>query len=328
MLVGGRNKLLLSDFGIATVAQSSRYQGTQDMAGTIAYMAPEQIGGKPRPTSDQYSLGIVVYEWLSGERPFQGSFTEIAAQHVQTAPPPLREKLPTLSPAVEQVVMTALTKDPKQRFASVLAFATALEQANIERDGLVPRRGGGGDVGRGGPLRSPTAGVSSFASTRPASSDKNVKPQIVSTPDSIPVYSTPVSDAVSTPSAQPVIPPKHLISRPIGLVGLSLLTGVAVVGGGAILWLLKPLIALSVLIIWLIIGLITGFVATRVIKGPHFGIIGDVVIGLVGAFWGGLIALILFPASFGTLILAVIGAIILLVIIHFVAKAMGHPVVR
>src|SRR6266568_3849547 len=82
MLLGRRNEVLLSDFGIALIAQSSRYQGTQESAGTAAYMAPEQIQGKPRPASDQYALGIVVYEWLSGDRPFQGSFTELCAQHI------------------------------------------------------------------------------------------------------------------------------------------------------------------------------------------------------------------------------------------------------
>ncbi len=130
MLVGEREELLLSDFGIALIAQSSRYQGTQDMAGTIAYMAPEQIQGKPRPASDQYALGVVVYEWLSGDRPFHGSFTEIAVQHAVVPPPSLREKVPTILPDVEQVVMTALAKEPKGRFASVQAFATALEQAS------------------------------------------------------------------------------------------------------------------------------------------------------------------------------------------------------
>src|SRR5579859_2920250 len=129
MLLDDRNEVLLSDFGIATVAQSSRYQGTQEVAGTVAYMAPEQVQGHPRPASDQYSLGIVVYEWLTGERPFHGSFTEIATQHVLAPPPPLREKVPSLSLLVEQVVMTALAKDPKERFASIQAFATALEQA-------------------------------------------------------------------------------------------------------------------------------------------------------------------------------------------------------
>ena len=129
LLVGRANEVLLSDFGIALVGQSSRYQSTRDMAGTIAYMAPEQIEAHPRPASDQYALGIVVYEWLSGDRPFQGSFTEIAIKHSMVPPPSLREKVPDLPGAVEQVVMTALAKDPKERFASVQAFANALEQA-------------------------------------------------------------------------------------------------------------------------------------------------------------------------------------------------------
>src|SRR5437660_708206 len=129
MLLGRHGEVLLSDFGIALVAQSSRYQGTQDMAGTMAYMAPEQIQGKPRPASDQYSLGIVVYEWLSGDRPFHGSLTELVGQHLSVPPPPLAEKVPAISRAVEQVVLTALEKDPHRRFGSMQAFATALEQA-------------------------------------------------------------------------------------------------------------------------------------------------------------------------------------------------------
>ena len=130
MLLGRRNEVLLSDFGIAIVAQSSHVQSTQEVVGTITYMSPEQIQGKPRPASDQYSLGVVVYEWLSGKRPFHGSFTELCTQHMFAPPPPLHEIIPTIPPAVEQVVMTALAKDPKQRFGSVLAFATALEQAS------------------------------------------------------------------------------------------------------------------------------------------------------------------------------------------------------
>ncbi len=130
MLLGRNNEVLLSDFGIALVAQSSRYQSTQDVVGTVAYMSPEQIQGKPRPASDQYSLGIVVYEWLSGVRPFHGSFTDLCTQHMFAAPPPLHEKVPTVLPEIEQVVTTALAKDPKQRFMSVQAFANALEQAS------------------------------------------------------------------------------------------------------------------------------------------------------------------------------------------------------
>jgi serine/threonine protein kinase len=130
LLVGRHNEILLSDFGIALVAQSSRYQSTQDVVGTVAYMSPEQIQGKPRPASDLYSLGIVVYEWLTGDRPFHGSFTELCTQHMFASPPPLRERVPSIPSEIEQVVNTALAKDPKQRFGSVQAFANALEQAS------------------------------------------------------------------------------------------------------------------------------------------------------------------------------------------------------
>src|SRR5437763_5255324 len=98
MLLCSNNEILLSDFGIATMAQSSRYQLTQEVVGTISYMSPEQIQGKPRPASDEYSLGIVIYEWLTGSCPFQGTFTEIATQHMFATPPSLQETSPMIAP--------------------------------------------------------------------------------------------------------------------------------------------------------------------------------------------------------------------------------------
>jgi len=131
MLLGRRDEVLLSDFGIVQVVIStlSENEGTQKIEGTIAYMAPEQLRGKARYATDQYALGVVVYEWLSGNRPFQGSLSEMVSQHMFVPPPPLREKVTTIPPAVEEVVMMALAKDPKERFANVQAFATAIEQA-------------------------------------------------------------------------------------------------------------------------------------------------------------------------------------------------------
>src|SRR5947209_9552862 len=130
MLLGRNNEVLLSDFGIAVVAQSSRYQeGGQEIGGTIAYMAPEQLQGRAVPASDQYALGIITYEWLSGDRPFQGSFPEIASQHMLVPPAPLRLKIPGIPKDIEEVVMRALAKDPQQRFMRVEAYANALEHA-------------------------------------------------------------------------------------------------------------------------------------------------------------------------------------------------------
>ena len=137
MLVGRGGEILLSDFGIALASQSSSYQHTQDVAGTIAYMAPEQIQAHPRPASDQYALGIVIYEWLSGNRPFQGTYTEVAIKHTMAPPPPLRGQVPDLPPAVEDVVARALHKDPRQRFEDVRSLAMALEQASFMRSQFV-----------------------------------------------------------------------------------------------------------------------------------------------------------------------------------------------
>ncbi|HEY4384178.1 MAG TPA: protein kinase, partial [Ktedonobacteraceae bacterium] len=130
ILLGRNNELLLSDFGIALMAQTMHDQNMQNVAGTLAYMAPEQIQGNPRQASDQYSLGIIVYEWLTGERPFRGSFDEIISQQLSVPPRPLRAKVPTIAPAVEQVVMMALEKNPDRRFNNIRAFAFALEQAS------------------------------------------------------------------------------------------------------------------------------------------------------------------------------------------------------
>ena len=131
MLLGRHEEILLSDFGLAIVTQSSSHEVARDISGTIAYMAPEQARGKPRPASDQYALGIVVYEWLCGTRPFEGSYQEIAVQHVMMPPPSLREQHPTISPALEEVVMKALAKDFRQRFAHIKDFADALEKASL-----------------------------------------------------------------------------------------------------------------------------------------------------------------------------------------------------
>ena len=133
MLLGARGQVLLSDFGLAMLMPSSLSGKTQamdpSMTGTTPYLAPEQLQGQPQPASDQYALGVVVYEWLSGRRPFHGTPIEIAMQHLSAPPPSLRGLEPDLPSVIEEVVMRALAKEPELRFASVQDFATALQHA-------------------------------------------------------------------------------------------------------------------------------------------------------------------------------------------------------
>jgi eukaryotic-like serine/threonine-protein kinase len=129
MLLDAQDRLLLSDFGIAIRAHTTRSLGTQDAIGTVAYMAPEQLRKKARPASDQYALATIVYEWLCGAPPFDGLPIQVALQHIAEPIPSLRAKRPDLPRGVEQVLQRALSKEPEQRFLNVQAFADALEQA-------------------------------------------------------------------------------------------------------------------------------------------------------------------------------------------------------
>ncbi|WP_165423701.1 serine/threonine protein kinase [Ktedonosporobacter rubrisoli] len=137
LLLQSHEEIVLSDFGIVLLAQSSQ-QSTKDITGTVTYMAPEQIRGRPQFASDQYAMGVLIYEWLCGKPPYQGNFTEQCTQHMFAAIPSLREQVPELSPALEYVVQTALAKEPQQRFSSIQAFATAFEQACAPEEVALP----------------------------------------------------------------------------------------------------------------------------------------------------------------------------------------------
>ena len=138
MLLGADELVKLSDFGIAQIAQSTMSQETEQNAiGTMMYMAPEQLQGRARPASDQYSLAVVIYEWLTGERPFRGSYMEVIAQHLSSSPPALDEQALSIPHAVSQVIFKALSKDPHDRFTRVQDFYDALERAFRMREPIV-----------------------------------------------------------------------------------------------------------------------------------------------------------------------------------------------
>lgn len=130
ILVGSRNELLLSDFGIAIAAHVTASLSEQAVAGTVVYMAPEQARGQARRASDQYALAIMIYEWICGTPPFTGTAIEVLLKH-QLEQLPLTEKRSRIfdhpGDYASQVLMKALAKDPRERYPSVMAFARALE---------------------------------------------------------------------------------------------------------------------------------------------------------------------------------------------------------
>ncbi len=158
MLLGSRSDVLLSDFGLAMLAPHTLSASTQPiapLAGTPPYLAPEQLQGKAGPASDQYALGVVVYEWITGTQPFRGSPIEVAMQHLSVPPPSLREQVKDLPPAIEKVVLRALAKAPETRFASVDDFASALARACQEA--VSPQPTPRSTTGTGGDHKSPAA---------------------------------------------------------------------------------------------------------------------------------------------------------------------------
>jgi WD40 repeat protein len=253
MLLNERDEVVLSDFGIAVMALSSRVQDLQQVAGTAAYMAPEQITANAEFASDQYALGVVLYEWLAGERPFEGTATELYGKHIYALPPPLSAKVPTLSAGVEAVVLTALAKDPQQRFRSIQAFATAFEQTcrepagplaplvrrPVSQDPITPVLPAQPVLPVGSLYDAPTQQTPAPA-TPPPGSDPSLfsQPTRISEPalaeTALPATSTPSDTPIPEPTASPrEEEPRPGISRRRVIAAAAGVGALALVGGAA-----------------------------------------------------------------------------------------------
>lgn len=121
----------LVDFGIARAVTKTRTTAVEEIEGSALYLAPEQVRGERLDgKTDVYALGAVLYEMLTGRPPFQGhSLAAVVAQRLVADPPPPRSLNPSISPELEGVVLTALARDPSERFPTAGALGEALRGA-------------------------------------------------------------------------------------------------------------------------------------------------------------------------------------------------------
>ena len=138
VLLNGDGQAKVTDFGIARsldVQHGMTQTGT--VLGTSDYIAPEQAQGqRVDEHTDVYSLGVVLYELLTGEVPFPGeNFVAVAMRHINEPPPAIRDRRPDVSPRLEAAVQRAMAKDPRDRFPSMSDFRRELEASLAEAHG-------------------------------------------------------------------------------------------------------------------------------------------------------------------------------------------------
>jgi len=139
VIIDDEDRVKVTDFGIAR-AGASEITETGSIMGTAQYLSPEQAQGTAaEEPSDLYSIGVMLFELLTGQLPFDGdSAVAVALRHLTEPPPPLHLVRPDVHPALEAVVNQALAKDPRQRFQDADGFIAALEHVRPQLQAMQP----------------------------------------------------------------------------------------------------------------------------------------------------------------------------------------------
>jgi eukaryotic-like serine/threonine-protein kinase len=196
-LLDGDRVLHVADFGIAQLGTEDTYSSTGQVLGTAAYIAPEQVVGRPATeASDRYSLAVTAYELLVGERPFRAdNFAAQARQHLEDEPTPPSRRNPKLPPAIDEVLARGLAKRPEARWATASEFAEAVDVALRESPATETRR-----------HRALWAGVLPFG--EPATAAASAPPAAAASAPSAGAASAPRAGAAAAPRAAAASAPR------------------------------------------------------------------------------------------------------------------------
>src|SRR5215468_543750 len=148
VLVTGDGRIKVADFGLARAQSAAGHTRAGLLIGTVAYVPPEQVtGGTTGPRGDVYSAGVMLFELLTGRLPFTGDTPlAVAYQHVNQDIPPPSAMAPGIPAPVDQLVLTATSRDPARRFADAREFSDAVRRV---RDGMPDSGGLTGIMGAG-----------------------------------------------------------------------------------------------------------------------------------------------------------------------------------
>ena len=227
MLVSPDGRLKVTDFGIArALATITPGERTDVVWGSPLYFSPEQAQGEPpSPASDVYSLGVVMYELLCGTPPFTASSSsELARLHISARPIPIREYIPDIPTALEEIIMKVLSKEPSARYRTADQLGRVLLKFGTQRDAPVP------PIPR---VPAPVVTVAPEVAVRLPAKERTQPPPRVE-PAPVYSYSEPNTALPASPAPEPATAYEEIDWATVGLALLALLA----VGGLIPFWMM------------------------------------------------------------------------------------------